>query len=57
MTTTTGTVAQRCEAECRQRMAERANTDLTWQTRSERDDMAAAVCVLLDQFNLLTLGR
>lgn len=51
------TVAERCEAACRERMALLHRTPLTWETRALRSDLAVEVEVLLDQWNLLTLGR
>ncbi len=50
-------VAEATEARCRRVMAERAALRLTWMTRDERAAKLAEVDVLLEEFNLLTLGR
>ncbi len=51
------TVADRIEAEARQVMARRARLALSWETRAERADLLTEADALLEQFNLVTLGR
>jgi hypothetical protein len=50
-------VAEVTEAECRRIMAMRAAIKLQYDTRLVRRDLMAEACALLDEYNLLTLGR
>ena len=50
-------VAEATEAECRRVMAQRAAIKLRYDTRAKRAELLAEVGMLLDEWNLLVLGR